>query len=53
MLLQNCLKEFVVRSNDSERGPLDCETHEEADVLCAQLNAETDIDTKYWVEVKD
>lgn len=48
----NYLMDYVVRSNDEERSPLEFASREEADGVCAKLNAETDSDTKFWVASK-
>lgn len=45
-------KDYVVLSNDRERSPLEYASWEVADRVCAKLNAETDSDTKFWVEAK-
>ena len=49
----NYLKDYVVRSNDEERSPLEFASREEADGVCSSLNANTDPDTKFWVENKN
>lgn len=46
------LMDYVVLSNDELRSKLEFESRVEADRVCSELNAKTDSDTTFWVEIK-